>query len=254
MNSISALSLDEQAKFQLATEDLIQKIISSCTDKKLDSTLSLFEDVEKKSNQSEMMPNKIQSSTEVHLEHPKCITTQPSIAIDSLMPSVPNRSTVMAIIEDDEKSCDNTITTNEQFENIIPVDGKRSANIPILKDSMAHSNDSPKWVHYLTQPDLFSTTLRSDLPIVQSDEQSVSFKQNFLSYFHRRPKLTSGNHPAAFHSSSLNANDYLKSLKQGTFRVRKSRIIVSSDNIQQDNGNYRDVALEINQLQTEVCF
>jgi hypothetical protein len=90
--------------------------------------------------------------------------------------------------------------------------------------------------------------------------------------------LTSGNHPATFHSSSLNANDYIKSFessltptfvnddksslnsiwnktfKQGIFRVRKSRIIISFDNIQQEKDVNHDISLEINQLQTKVCF
>lgn len=241
-------------------------------DNKLESSLSLSEeDAEKKSN-------KIELSTETQFQHPKCVTAQPSIAINSLMPRVPNRSTVMAIIEEDEKSCDNCITTNEQFENILPMNEKQSENILILKDSMVYNNEPPNWAYYSTKPDLFSTTLHTDLPIVQSEDQHLSFKQNFLSHFHRRSKLTSGNHPATFHSSSLNANDYIKSFessltptfvnddksslnsiwnktfKQGIFRVRKSRIIISFDNIQQEKDVNHDISLEINQLQTKVCF
>ncbi len=281
-------SLDEQTNFKLATENLIQAIISNRMDKKPESSLSLSEEID--------------SSTETQLQHPKCVTAQPSIAI---MPRVPTRSTVIAIAEEDEKSCDNyidtsehRITTNEQFENILQTNREKSENILILKDSIAYNNEQPNWAYYSAKPDLFSTTLRSDLPIIQSEDQHLSFKQNFLSHFHRRPKLTSGNHPATFHSSSLNANDHIKSsltskqqitqtflndksslnsiwnktlnhLKQGIFRVRKSRIIISFDHIQQEKdgkkiylqllslafsflaGNH-DLSLEINQLQTKV--
>jgi len=76
------------------------------------------------------------------LQHPKCITVQTSFAINSSMPRVPTKSTVIAMDEeeDDEKSYDNyietsqhIITTNEQFENILSKDERKFENSLFLK-------------------------------------------------------------------------------------------------------------------------
>ena len=191
------------------------------------------------------------------------------------MPRVPTKSTVIAIDEndsEDEKSYDdyiNTsnhiITTNEQFENILKKNERKSENILLLNNSIICNNEQPDWVYYLSKPDLFPNAIQSDLPIAQSEDQHLSFKQTFLSHFYHHPKFNSVNNPATFHSSSLNASDYIKSfesnltseqqrieqkllnnkvtfnyiwnktlnhLKQRIFRVRKSRIIISFDDIQ----------------------
>jgi hypothetical protein len=198
------------------------------------------------------------------------------------MPRVPTKSTVIAIDEndsEDEKSYDDyiyksnhIITTNEQFENILKKNEQKSENILLLNDSIICNNEQPDWVYYLSKPDLFPNAIQSDLPIAQSEDQHLSFKQTFLSHFYHHPKFNSVNNPAAtFHSSSLNASDYIKSfesnlnseqqrieqkllnnkvtfnyiwnktlnhLKQRIFRVRKSRIIISFDDIQKNkDGN-----------------
>jgi hypothetical protein len=213
-------------------------------------------------------PNEINNSTKVSLQHPKCVTVQPSFAVNSLMPRVPTKSIVTAIDEndgEDEKSYDNdyintpqhVITTNEQFENILKKNKKLEDNL-FLKDSIVYTNDQPDWAYYSSKADLFPNTIQSDLPIIQSEDQHPSLKQTLLSHLHRRP--------ATLHSSSLNATNYIKSfeskstlkqqritqklcqnkvsfnyiwtktlnhLKQRIFRVRKSRIFVSFDDIQQ---------------------
>ena len=54
--------------------------------------------------------------TIIQLQHPKCITVQPSFAINSSMPRVPTQSTVIAIDEKiEEKSYDNYIDTSEHI-------------------------------------------------------------------------------------------------------------------------------------------
>ena len=53
--------------------------------------------------------------------------------------------------------------------------------------------------------DFFPNAMQSDLPIAQLDDKHSSFKQIFLSRFHRRPKFASTNISATFRSSSLNA-------------------------------------------------
>lgn len=168
------------------------------------------------------------------------------------MPRVPTKSNIIAIDDNDfeeEKSYDNyidtsksIITTTEQFENILTKNKQTSESILLLKDSTVYNNEQPDWAYYSSKPDLF--------PIdIQSKDQHLSLKQTILSYFHRHPKFTSVNNPATFHSSSLNANNHINSnlipeqqqhiaqklnhLKQRIFRVRKSRIIISFDDIQQ---------------------
>ena len=195
------------------------------------------------------------SQSKMHPQSPKCITTQPSFAINSLMPQIPNKSPFIGIDDDenaDQKSVDNyistlqpTITTNEQFENIHRNDEQRPDEMLILMNSNIYHDEQPNWSYYSTKPDLFPSTLPLDLPIAQpDDEQHLSLKQTFLSHFHRRRKM-----PLANHSSSLNAIDLIRSLesshqcidqtfvwkkisKRGTFRVRKSRVMVSFDDIQ----------------------
>lgn len=274
--SESNLSLEEQTILKLATENLIQAIISNrinkLNEKKQVSSASIFNNDHrqlKQSSISDIIPNEINNS----IQHPKCVPVQPSFAMNFRMPRVPTKSNVIAIDENDEKSYDdyiNTskhiITTNEQFESIHTKNEQNLENTLLLKDSIAYNNEQPDWAYYSSKPDLFPNAVHSDLPIVQSEDQHLSFKQTIFSYFHRRPKFTPINHLATLHSSSLNANNYIKSfesnliiqeqrivqkllnnkpsfnyisnkklnhLKQRIFRVRKSRIIISFDDIQQ---------------------
>jgi hypothetical protein len=88
------------------------------------------------SKYSEVASNEIISS---QLQHPKCITVQTSFAINSSIPQVPTKTTVIAFNEEeDEKSYDNytsqhIITTNEQFENILSKDERKLENALFLK-------------------------------------------------------------------------------------------------------------------------
>lgn len=174
--------------------------------------------------------------------------------MNSLMPRVPTKSTVVTndeIDQDDDQSFDNyidtskpIITTTEQFENMPKKAIKRSSSVLVLKNSTSFKNDQPDWVSYSTKPDLFPNRIRSDLPVVHSDnDQPLSLKQTILSHFQR---------PPALHSTSLNAridreqsivenifyektslhfisNQFIEQLKQRIFRVRKNRMIFSFD-------------------------
>ena len=62
-------------------------------------------------------------------QHPKCITVQTSFAMNSSIPQVPTKSTVISTNEDDEDYIETSqyiITTNEQFENIVSKDERKS--------------------------------------------------------------------------------------------------------------------------------
>lgn len=191
------------------------------------------------------------SQSKMNPQSPKCITTQPSFVIDSLSSQIGNKSTFLDIDDDDHKSVDNyIITTNEQFENIHRNDQQTSNEMLMLTNSNIYHDEQPNWTYYSKKSDLFPSTLPSDLPIVQpDDDQHLSLTQTFLSHFHRRRKM-----PLANHSLSLNTTDFICSLKsrsiideqhqwinqtffwkkiskQRTFRVRKSRVMASVDDI-----------------------
>jgi len=284
-NNLSNLSLEEQTILKFATENLIQEIISNGINKKSNilnerqqkSSSSIVNDDHRQSKHSSISEITL-NENDNSIQHPNCVTVQPSFAINSSMPRVPTKSAVMAIDEndsEDEKSYDDyintsnyVITTNQQFENIPKKNERKSENILLLNNSIICNNEQPDWVYYLSKPDLFANVIQSDLPIAQSEDQPLSFKRTFLSNFYPHPKFNSVNNPATFHSSSLNASDYIKSfqssltseqqqqrigqklinnkvtfnyiwnktlnhLKQRIFRVRKSRIIISFDDIQQ---------------------
>ena len=241
---LSDLSSEEQDNLQLATDNLIQTILAHKTDKNRQQS----EDVKKESKQSshsQIAPN----------DHPKCVTAQPSFVINSPMPRVPTRSIVIAIDEGDTKSYDHfsstsqhLITMNKQFENILEPNKHKSDNSLILNNSTLYNNEQTDWAYYSSKPDLFSPTLHSNLPIIQSEDQHLSLRQTFLSHIHRRPKFPAGANPATFHSSSLNASDYIQSsftsaqifvndaasFQQRIFRVRKNRIIISFDDLRRE--------------------
>ena len=192
-------------------------------------------------------------------QSPKCITTQPSFVINSLIPRIPTKTTRTDIDdEDDRKSVDHYITTDEQFENIHRQNDETSEEeMLVLMNSKIYNDEQPNWAYYTTKPDVFASVLQADLPIVQpdDDDQHVSLKQTFLAHFHRRRKVPLANNFSSLNSSSLNALDCIhsfesssilevrqeqsswnliwkrtsKHVKRGTFRVRKSRIMTSFD-------------------------
>jgi hypothetical protein len=280
MDNISNLSLKEQTTL---TENI-------SNENKQESSPTIFDDDHQQSKQSsisEITSNDIDNS----IQHPKCIPVQPSFARNSIMPHVPTKSTVLPIDEHDteeEKSYDDYINTskhiitiNEQFENIPTRNEQKSENILLLKGTVVDNNEQPDWIYYSSKPDLFPNAIQSDLPIVQSEDQHLSF----LSHFHHRSKFSLVNNPATFHSSSLNAINYIKSfestsltvdqqqklfnnkvsfnfiwnktlnhLKQRIFRVRKSRIILSFDDIQQqkDSTIIQNASAEMNHAHSQL--
>ncbi|CAF2888448.1 unnamed protein product [Rotaria sp. Silwood2] len=334
IDQISNLSIEEKNILKLATESLIQTIISTRINRntnilnmkkhssnelikffqhneKQKTSSSTFNDDHQQSEEKESKRSsivQIDNSTSVQLQEPKCVTLQTSFAMNFSMPRVPTKATVININNDDEeidksynddtKTSQYIITTNEQFENISTRnEGKSENNLLLKHDSLIYNNEPLYWADYSSKPDHFPNVLtQSDLPIAQSDNQHSSFKQALFSHFHRRPNFTLTNIPATFHSSSLNAtnirqkkidsshsisylplsinsNDSLKQyqyntikerqklakkllnheesfnyiwnkalnhLKQRIFRVRKSRIIMSFDDIQQQKNANRD--------------
>ncbi|CAF3807721.1 unnamed protein product [Rotaria sordida] len=332
IEQISNLSIEEKNILKLATENLIQTIISMRINKnmnilkqfKKDSSNELIKSIQhnKKQKSSPSIFNddyrqsegnkskrssilKIDNLIKTQHQEPKCVTLQTSFVMNSSMPRIPTNATVININNDDEeieKSYNNDIktsqyiiTTNEQFENIPTRNERKSKNDLLLKhDSLIYNNEPLDWIYYSSKPDHFPNVItQSDLPIARSDDQHSSFKQTLLSHFHHRPNFTLTNIPATFHSSSLNAtnirqkkidlshsishiplsmnstnnlkqyqyniinerqklaekllnnkesfnyiwNKTLNHLKQRIFRVRKSRIIISFDDIQQQQQN-----------------
>ncbi|CAF1138308.1 unnamed protein product [Rotaria sordida] len=332
IEQISNLSIEEKNILKLATENLIQTIISMRINKnmnilkqfKKDSSNELIKSIQhnKKQKSSPSIFNddyqqsegnkskrssilKIDNLIKTQHQEPKCVTLQTSFVMNSSMPRIPTNATVININNDDEeieKSYNNDIktsqyiiTTNEQFENIPTRNERKSKNDLLLKhDSFIYNNEPLDWIYYSSKPDHFPNVItQSDLPIARSDDQHSSFKQTLLSHFHHRPNFTLTNIPATFHSSSLNAtnirqkkidlshsishiplsmnstnnlkqyqyniinerqklaekllnnkesfnyiwNKTLNHLKQRIFRVRKSRIIISFDDIQQQQQN-----------------
>jgi hypothetical protein len=167
--TIDNLSPEEQTILKLAAKHLIQVIISTRIVKKSSEERIRF--LELLNNDQIVMHNEKQESsndnnrlakemnyqhTEMiskysegasneiissQFQHPKCITVQTSFAIDSSMPRVPTKTTVIANNdEEDEKSYDDyiktsqhIITTNEQFENILSKDERKLENALFLK-------------------------------------------------------------------------------------------------------------------------
>lgn len=160
--------------------------------------------------------------------------------------------------DDDRKSVDHyIITTNEQFENIHRPNEEASDETLIVMNSKIYNDEQPNWAYYSTKPDMFASALKSDLPVIHPDDdnQHLSLKQTFLSHFHRRRKMPLANNSLSFneidciHSLELSSILELqheqsswnlickrssKHVKQGIFRVRKSRIINSSTEVRED--------------------
>lgn len=73
----------------------------------------------------------------------------------------------------------------------------------ILQDDCSIFNDQHiDWIENSRKPDVFSTNLRADLPVVRHQAGYLSFRENFLTNFHRRTKLLNNHHPMRFRSSS----------------------------------------------------
>ncbi|CAF4716520.1 unnamed protein product [Rotaria sp. Silwood1] len=336
IDQISNLSIEEKKILKLATENLIQTIISTRMNKnttilkqsKKHSSKELIKTIQhyekqkssplifnddhqqseaKKSKQSSIL--EIDNLIKTQLPEPKCVTLQTSFVMNSSIPHVPTKATVININNDDDEEIENSynddiiasqyiITTNEQFENIPTRNEQKSENDLFLKqDSRIYDDEPVDWISYTSKPDHFPNVVtQSDLPIAQSDEQHSSFKQTLFSHFHRGPNFTLTNIPATFHSSSLNAtnirqkkinsscsisylplsinsnnnpikyqyntikerqklaeklldnkesfnyiwNKTLNHLKQRIFRVRKSRILISFDDTQQQKNANND--------------
>lgn len=76
-------------------------------------------------------------------------------------------------------------------------------------DTLVFDTEQTDWADYALKREIFSNSLRSDLPVVQSDDQHTSLKQTIFSHFHRRPKLVNNHYPASLHWTSLNATTTL---------------------------------------------
>ncbi|CAF4286841.1 unnamed protein product, partial [Adineta steineri] len=225
--TMNDLSIEEQTILNIATKNLIQ------------------DDKYNENSHSDIVLNEPENLLTMHFQHPNCVTV---FTINSSMPQVPTKTTAIATSDDDdedEKSYDDYtvtsqhfITTNEDFENILSRDERISNNELFLQqDSVMYNNEQLDWPYHSSKLDPFSNTILSHLPIAQSNNQDSSFKQIFLSRFHHHPI----NNLSTLQSSSINASNNLSShlttlnhSKQRIFRVRKSRIIVSFDDIQQE--------------------
>ncbi|CAF1184948.1 unnamed protein product [Adineta steineri] len=248
--TMNDLSIEEQTILNIATKNLIQVIMSTRIDSRSSETKLLNNVKDNKYNEnshSDIALNGTENLLTMHFQHPNCVTV---FTINSSMPQVPTKTTVIATNDDDddedEKSYDDYtvtsqhfITTNEDFENILSRDERISNNELFLQqDSIMYNNEQLDWPYHSSKLDPFFDIIPSHLPIAQSNNQDSSFKQIFLSRFHHHHPL---NNLSTLQSSSINASNNLSShlttlnhSKQRIFRVRKSRIIVSFDDIQQE--------------------
>ncbi|UJR25765.1 hypothetical protein I4U23_007119 [Adineta vaga] len=213
---------------------------------------------------SETILNKLDDSTAAHIHHPACVNV---LTLKASIPRIPTKTSLIAINDndddDDENSYDNRITipqqmitTNEQFENIPARHQQKLDNMLLLNhDSIVYNTDQSNWPLYSSKSNHFTNLLRSDLPRLQSEHQHSSSKQIFLHHRQQSTLLTSSINASNNLSSdsdelylqnNINASDCIesfntnlkslqisKTVKQRTFRVRKSRIIVSFDDFQQ---------------------
>ena len=228
------LSNEEKEVLKLAAAHLIQTINTAKIDDKM------------------TVPSNYQShvaTSLTDLKSPKCLPVQPSVLVNSTIPRVPSKATVIAINNDDdqEMAYDDDISTNEhivisadQFENIPSRTARQFQDRSLTKvwglqgpESPAYRNDRINWIDYVPKCDPFPNAIQSDLPILHIDDQSSSFKQSLLSHFHRRPKLVN-NHSVAQPLPLIRAKSLqqLQMKPQRVFRVRKSRILVSFDDLQ----------------------
>jgi hypothetical protein len=79
----------------------------------------------------------------------------------------------------------------------------------VQPDRLVFDTEQTDWADYASKREMFSDSLRSDLPVIQSDDHRTSLKQMIFSHFHRRPKLVNNHHPASLHWTSLNATTTL---------------------------------------------
>ncbi|CAF3959348.1 unnamed protein product [Rotaria magnacalcarata] len=244
-NDNTNLSIEEKSILKLATENLIQVILSTrvgknkTTEKKFqnESLSKLVKSVQsnekykfsslicnennqqlvennyikfKRSSTLKVTPKEADNFIEAQLNKPKCVTLQPSFATNSRMPRVPTKTTVIDCNKSNELAetsyNDYIITTNEHFENIPSRDKRQSKHESILKrDSLIYNDEPFDWIYYSSKLDCFPNLTQFDLPIAQSNDEHSLFKQTRLAHFHHRPNFALTNNPATLHSSSLNA-------------------------------------------------
>ncbi|CAF0855665.1 unnamed protein product [Adineta ricciae] len=205
---------------------------------------SSYIDINAMKNRSETIPNEAEDSTGLQIHHPNCVNV---LTLNSSMPRVPTKTSLVAIngdeeLDDDETSFDNhvSISTVEQFENIPTRDERKSNRMFILKQhSFAYKNEQTDWPNYSSKSNYFPDLIRSNLPILQSEDRNSSFKQTPFDPQNRKLPSTSANTSSDL---SINSNELRmsKAIKQRTFRVRKSRLIISFDDLQQNAGDSKD--------------
>ncbi|CAF1237554.1 unnamed protein product [Adineta ricciae] len=205
---------------------------------------SNYIDINAMENRSETIPNETEDSSGLQIHHPNCVNV---LTLNSSMPRVPTKTSLVAIndgeeLDDDVTSFDNhvSISTVEQFENIPTRDERKNNRMFILKQhSFAYKNEQTDWPNYSSKSNYFSDLLRSNLPILQSEDRNSSFKQIPFDPQNRKLPSTSANtsRELCINSDELRMS---KTMKQRTFRVRKSRLIISFDDLQQNAGDSKN--------------
>ncbi|CAF4249413.1 unnamed protein product, partial [Adineta steineri] len=150
--SVNDLSIEEQTILNIATKNLIQVIMSTRIDNRSNETKLLNNVKDDKYNEyshSDIALNETENLLTMHFQHPNCVTV---FTINSSMPQVPTKTTVIATSDDDdsdedEKSYDDYtvtsqhfITTNEDFENILSRDERISNNELFLQQDSVMYN------------------------------------------------------------------------------------------------------------------
>ncbi|CAF4315868.1 unnamed protein product [Rotaria socialis] len=239
------LSIEEKSILKLATENLIQVILSTrvgknkTTEKKFqnESLSKLVKSVQcnekykfsslicndnnqqleennyikfERSSTLKVPPKETDNFIEAQLNKPKCVTLQPSFVTNSRMPRVPTKAAVINCNKNNELAetsyNDYIITTSEHFENIPSRDERQSKHEFILKrDSLIYNDEPFDWIYYSSKLDRFPNLTQTDLPIAHSNDEHSLFKQTRRPRFRHRPNFALTNNPATLHSSSLNA-------------------------------------------------